>query len=146
MICGATDTVGSVEAIEAVVDSHMKHSEQIMTVCLWIPTIDPCTSSVTPNVNKRCPRSKWKCNQEVTWHINMCITPRKRKDCLYCCLPSHSLHWEQSSTSRRVNRSFVILNLKPWYSWNAVPRDTCGWIYSNQCQWSVIIPCRCWVT
>ena len=26
---------------------------------------------------------------------------------------------------------------------NAVLRDTCGWISSNKCQWSVIIPCRC---
>ena len=42
--CGATDTVGSVEAIESILK---------LTGCLWMPTIDPCANSVTPTVNKR---------------------------------------------------------------------------------------------
>ena len=78
--CGATDTVGSVEAIEAIID-HKKHSKQIMTGCLWILTTYPCTSSVMAHVSKRCPRSEWKCSLEDTWHIYMGM-PRKRKECL----------------------------------------------------------------
>ena len=55
--CGATDTVGSVEAIEAIFD----RSQAFGTDHDWVltmPTNAPCTSSVMPNANKRCPKSK----------------------------------------------------------------------------------------
>ena len=63
--------------------NHKKHSEQIMTGCLWIPTIDECTVSVMPTGSKRCPRSARECNQEGTWHIYMFL-PRTRKECMCC--------------------------------------------------------------
>ena len=103
--------------------NHKTHSEQIMTGCLCTPTIDPCTSWVMPNVNRRCPRSKWKCNQVVTWHIYMCI-PRKRKECLYCCVPRHALLFLSSHGIRRESltcrETFVI-----WTTGTAEVRTSC---------------------
>ena len=139
-----TDTVGRVEAIEAIID---KSQDAFGTDHDWV--------SVDANDRPVYKFGFAKRNEAVVVQgqsesatrrsrgtIFMCM-PRKRKECLYCCLPSHSLRWEQSSTSRRVMRSFVIWNLKPWHSWNTVLRDTCGWICLNKCQWSVIIFCHC---
>ena len=75
-------------------------------------------------------------------HLHVHSPGNGRSACTVVCQVTRCV-WEQSSTSRRVMRSFAIWNLKPRYSWNAVPRDICGWICSNKCQCSVIIPCRC---
>ena len=80
--CGATETVGSVEATEAILDKAQEATgADPDQVSVDILTIDPCASSVMPSVNKRCPRSEWKSTLKDTWHISMC-TPRKPKGVL----------------------------------------------------------------
>ena len=99
--CGATDTVGSVEASEATIDKSQKAFGKDHDWVSVDPNDRPVYKFGGAKREQALSKVKSECNQEVTWHICMCM-PRKRKECLYCCLPSHSLHWEQSSTSRRV--------------------------------------------
>ena len=66
-----------------------KHSEQIMAGCLWIPTIDPSTSLVMPNVCQRCPKQSESATRRSRGTLTCACPGNGRSACIVVCEVTH---------------------------------------------------------
>ena len=92
--CEATDTGGSVKTFEAIID---KSQEAFGADHDWV-SVDtndrPGCKFGDAKRKQALPKVRMKVQPGGHVAFFLCM-PRERKECLYCCRPSHSLHWEQ---------------------------------------------------